>query len=121
VTTRAWAVALCAAACLVTPAHAQPAAPLVVPYMPQTEALCGGAAAAMVMRYWGAQDIFPEMFEPLVDRSAGGIHTSALAAALQERHWTVIAGGGDAGQLGAALMRREPVIALIEDRPNRYH
>ncbi len=24
-----------------------------VPYLPQTDALCGGAAAAMVFRYWG--------------------------------------------------------------------
>ena len=33
-----------------------------VPYLPQTDALCGGAAAAMVFRYWGdahadAQDV----------------------------------------------------------------
>lgn len=122
-TTRAWAVALCAAACLVRPAAAQISspAPLVVPYLPQTEALCGGAAAAMVMRYWGAQDVFPDIFQPLIDRSAGGIRTSALAAALEQRHWTVVAGGGDAGQLGAALRRRHPVIALIEDRPGRFH
>ena len=26
---------------------------LPVPYLPQTDALCGGAAAAMVFRYWG--------------------------------------------------------------------
>ncbi|MBA3295824.1 MAG: C39 family peptidase, partial [Acidobacteria bacterium] len=44
-----------------------------VPYLPQTEALCGGAAAAMVMRYWGAAGVHPETFSALVDTKAGGI------------------------------------------------
>jgi hypothetical protein len=35
-----------------------------VPYLPQTDALCGGAAAAMVLRYWGDAR----------DRSARGRH-----------------------------------------------
>ena len=36
--------------------EAQPApqlATLAVPFLPQTEALCGGAAAAMIFRFWG--------------------------------------------------------------------
>ena len=44
---------------------------LAVPFLPQTEDLCGGAAAAMVMRYWGAADAYPDAFQPLVDKSAG--------------------------------------------------
>ena len=27
----------------------------------------------MVMRYWGATDAYPDAFQPLVDRGAGGI------------------------------------------------
>ena len=42
-----------------------------VPYLPQTEALCGGAAAAMVMRYWGARDVYPDDFAA-ARRSIGG-------------------------------------------------
>jgi len=124
---RLWAVALCAAACLVSPAFAQPpptvSAPalLAVPYLPQTEALCGGAAAAMVMRYWGATGIYPDLFAPLVDRSAGGIRTSALVGALEQRRWTAVAGAGDSAQLARELARGRPVIALIEDRPGRFH
>ena len=53
---RVWAVALCAAAWFASPALAKGPLPaprpasLSVPYLPQTEALCGGAAAA---RYAG--------------------------------------------------------------------
>jgi Peptidase_C39 like family len=112
------AVALCAAALLPRPAGAQP---LAVPFLPQTEALCGGAAAEMVMRYWGASDTYPDAFAPLVDRAAGGIRTSALAGDLERRGWVVAAGSGDAAEMTKELGRRRPVIALIEDRPGRYH
>jgi len=107
------AVALAAAAAV--------PAPLSVPYLPQTEALCGGASAAMVMRYWGARDVYADDFAPLVDRSAGGIHTSALVGALEARQWTAVAGPGDMSALAREVGRGRPVIALIEDRPGRYH
>jgi len=113
------AAALCAAAGSVAPAFAQ--APLAVPYLPQTEALCGGAAAAMVMRFWGAQNIYADAFAPLVDKSAGGIHTSALDSALQQRGWRTVAGGSDLAHLATEVGAGRPVIALIEDRPGRYH
>jgi hypothetical protein len=96
-------------------------APLDVPYLPQTEALCGGASAAMVMRYWGARAVYPDDFAALVDRSAGGIHTTALVGALEARQWTAVAGPGDMAELAREVGRGHPVIALIEDRPGRYH
>ena len=113
------AVALCAAAGFPPLAFAQ--RPLSVPYLPQTEALCGGAAAAMVMRFWGERDVYADAFAPLVDWSAGGIRTSVLTRALEERGWQPDAGGGDLARLRTELALRRPVIALIEDRPNRYH
>lgn len=116
------AVALAAAAVsIATSAFAQSPAILTVPYLPQSEALCGGASAAMVMRYWGDRDVYADAFAPLVDRSAGGIHTSALVKELERRRWTVVAGPGDLGQLGLEVARGRPVIALIEDRPGRFH
>jgi Peptidase C39 family len=124
---RVWAVALCAAAGFVSPVFAQVSIPvsapalLAVPYLPQTEALCGGAAAAMVMRYWGARDVYPDIFAPLVDRSAGGIRTSALVDELLRRRWTAVSFEGDASRMSAELARGRPVIALIEDRPGRFH
>jgi hypothetical protein len=92
-----------------------------VPYLPQSEDLCGGAAAAMVMRYWGASDVYPDAFAALVDRAAGGISTTALTADLKRRGWTAVAGSGNSAELVRELRRGRPVIALVEDRPGRFH
>ena len=43
----------------VAPVAAQPPQPLDVPYVSQTEALCGGAASAMVLRYWARAESPP--------------------------------------------------------------
>ncbi|PYQ47998.1 MAG: hypothetical protein DMF78_22320, partial [Acidobacteria bacterium] len=37
--------------------RADPVVVLDVPFLAQTESLCGGAAASMVLRYWGDSDI----------------------------------------------------------------
>ncbi|MCC6992386.1 MAG: C39 family peptidase [Acidobacteria bacterium] len=106
----------------------QPPAPtarlLDVPYLPQSEDLCGGAALAMVLRYWGARQVFAEDFAPLVDRSRAGIVTTALTAEARRRGWTPItvtgAAGGDAW-LDAQIAQARPVIALIAVGPERFH
>ena len=98
--------------------------PRAVPYLPQTEALCGGAAAAMVMRYWGAADARPESFASLIDPAQDGIVTTALVGDLRARGWQAFPLRGsreDAGPLRQHLARGRPLIALIEDRPSRYH
>lgn len=56
-----------------------------VPYLPQTDALCGGAAAAMVFRYWGDAHADVQEFAPLVDRRAGGIANDVLTDAVRTR------------------------------------
>lgn len=101
---------------------AQPALPLIdVPYLSQPEALCGGAAAAMVLRFWGEPGSTPESFAHLVDRSAAGIPTAALIGELRRRGWNATGIAGSAAWLDAELARGRPVIALIEDRPGTYH
>lgn len=106
-------------------AHAEQAAPPVslldVPYISQSEALCGGAAAAMVLRYWGAQGLDAESFAHLVDRSAAGIRTDALTRDITARGWTAMPLNGDAALLAAEMDRGRPVLALIADRPGTYH
>lgn len=98
-----------------------PLALLDVPFLSQSEALCGGAAAAMVLRYWGERGVAAEDFAPLVDRRAGGITTDALVRSLRARGW----GARELGRSGEPLRREvaggHPVIALIEDRPGTYH
>ena len=104
-------------------AQAQPAPlPLLdVPYVSQSEALCGGAAAAMILRFWGERRISAETFAPLVDRSAAGIRTATLVAALTERGWRATATTGTDALRASELSAGRPVIALIEDRPRILH
>ena len=97
-------------------------APLLeVPYLPQSELLCGGAALAMVERYFGRRGVYAEDFANLVDPAEHGIRTTALAAAASGRGWDVRAFDGTVDQVQAALHDSIPVIALIEVAPNRYH
>ncbi|MEO5894402.1 MAG: papain-like cysteine protease family protein [Vicinamibacterales bacterium] len=92
-----------------------------VPYISQSEALCGGAAAAMVMRYWGEVGIQADAFAHLVDARAQGIHGSDLVKDLESRGWQPRSFTGDAAFIAARLRDRQPVIALIEDRPGAFH
>ena len=122
---------LAIAAVLVTAAMPVPAAPgqaptpelhlLDVPYLPQSEALCGGAAIAMIMRYWGATNVYAETFANLVDPAASGIHGGDLVAALRSRGYEAQSIRGSRDQVEARLAARQPLVALIEDRPSRFH
>jgi len=103
---------------------AQPAHRLIdVPYLAQTPELCGGAAAAMVMRYWGDRTVLPVDFQPLVS-SPSGILTTDLASAIAGRGWQAFA--TEAGDDPIAGLQHDvdlgrPVIALIEASPGRLH
>jgi hypothetical protein len=96
-----------------------------VPYLPQTPDLCGGAAVAMVLRYWGERQVYAEDFEHLVDRSVAGIRTDALAAEVGRRGWQALpfaAPDSTAGEwIRGHVNNGRPVIALIEVGPDRYH
>lgn len=92
-----------------------------VPFISQSEALCGGAAAAMVLRYWGERGLSAESFSHLVDRSAAGIRTDALVSELRSRGWMAAALAGTGEAIDAELRRGRPVLTLIEDRPGRFH
>lgn len=107
------------------PARAQPPGAalhlLAVPYLPQSEALCGGAAVAMVMRFFGETGIYAGTFAGLVDREAGGIRGQDLIDALRARGWQAQSFSGDAALVRSHLDAGRPVIALIQDRPGRFH
>jgi hypothetical protein len=112
---------------------AQPAT-LAVPFLPQSEALCGGAAAAMVFRYWGDTHAGVEQFASLVDRRAGGIADGVLINAIAERGWRTQRIPGSIEALRHQIGEGRPVIILTEqrapatprqrvvsDRPALYH
>ncbi|MBA2302008.1 MAG: C39 family peptidase [Acidobacteria bacterium] len=92
-----------------------------VPYIQQTEALCGGAAAAMVMRYWGATDIRAESFAALVTDSERGIRADDLLQDLGRRGWDAKSFTGARALVQARLAAGQPVVTLIEDRPGYFH
>ncbi len=96
-----------------------------VPYLSQTENLCGGAAVAMVLRYWGERQVYPEDFAVLLDRAAAGIRTGTLADAVKRRGWQAVTFSSTSRSnddaIDQQLERGRPVIALIEDRPASYH
>ena len=52
---------------------------LQVPYVAQSELLCGGAAIAMIERWWGRRGVFAEDFAYLVHADSGGIFTTDMA------------------------------------------
>ena len=92
-----------------------------VPYLPQTDALCGGAAAAMVFRYWGDAHASADEFAPLVDRRAGGIANGVLVDAVRRRGWRVAQIDGSIDALRAHVSDGQPVIVLVPDRGRLYH
>jgi hypothetical protein len=99
----------------------QPHALLDVPYLPQTEQLCGGAAVAMVLRYWGERDVFAQDFAPLVGTGDDGIFTSVLASAVRNRGWQALVMPASRTQIRSEIDRGRPLIALIEVGPRTYH
>ncbi len=96
-----------------------------VPYVSQTPALCGGAAVAMVLRYWGEHRVFPQDFAPLVGPGDGGILTAALASAVRDRGWQALLvpvnEDSPRTRIRSEIDRGRPLIALIEVGPSTYH
>jgi predicted double-glycine peptidase len=92
-----------------------------VPYVPQTADLCGGAAVAMVLRYWGDKHADPQQFAPLVDRRQRGIPTDVLVDAVRTRGWNTARGAATIASLQEQLEMHHPIVVLIADRRNRDH
>jgi hypothetical protein len=103
------------------PSPGGPPPVLEVPYLAQSELLCGGAAVAMVERFWGRRGIYAEDFVALVHPELRGITTTDLAAAAQARGWETRAFDGTPDEVRQLLAQGAPVIALIEVAPGRYH
>jgi hypothetical protein len=130
---RARVAGLAALAMLSTTANAQSIGPstrgapqrlIDVPYLPQTAELCGGAALAMVMRYWGDRTVLPSDFQSLV-QSPAGIVTTDMIGAVVRRGWQAAASQAAEDTPIAGLAREvelgRPVIVLIEPSPEHFH
>jgi predicted double-glycine peptidase len=103
-------------------AAAEPLRVISVPFVSQSEALCGGAAAAMVLRFWGERGVDAQSFAHLVDKQAGGIRTTDLLKNLEQRGWAGVSVPGSEARLADEINRNgRPVLVLLEDRPGVYH
>jgi hypothetical protein len=105
-----------------SPAEPDRAPPILdVPYLPQSELLCGGAAVAMVERWWGRRGVYAEDFAGLVRPELRGIRTTDLAAAARDRGWATRAFDGTKEEVRRILGQGVPVVALIEVARDRFH
>jgi hypothetical protein len=91
-----------------------------VPFLAQPEDLCGGAAAAMVLRYWGDTGAQAEDFAGLVTRGVG-ITTGALTSALEVHGLRALPFRASAGEVRDHVAKGRPVIGLIGARGGRLH
>ena len=87
-----------------------------VPYLPQTDALCGGAAAAMVFRAGATRT---PMRGGVSRRSSivarGGIANDALTDAVRTRGWRAGRIDGSLDALAAHVHDGQLVIVLLPD------
>lgn len=83
-----------------------------VPYVGQDPLLCGGAALAMVFRFWGETGVYAEDFRTLVHESEGGIRTTDLAFAADRRGYATYVTRG-AGDVFEALADGVPTVLLL--------
>lgn len=79
----------------------------------------------MVLRYWGARDVFAQDFASLVGPEAGGILTSTLTSAVVARGWQAyVLPDADTSATARVQLdtdRGRPLIALIEVGPRTFH
>lgn len=92
-----------------------------VPFVAQTEALCGGAAVSMALRYWGERGVGAGDFRHLVSGRPAGIRTDDLLEEVRERGWRARRVDGSPEAVAGHLEEGRPVIALIRVAPGRFH
>jgi hypothetical protein len=75
----------------------------------------------MVLRYWGERRVFAEDFASLLDDEEEGIRAEALIDAVRKRGWQAMPFRGSEWLARQHISKGRPLLALIEDRPGRYH
>ncbi len=92
-----------------------------VPYLSQTASLCGGAALAMVLRYWGEVGVRPEEFASSLPASGRGITTETLRRLAEARGYRALALRAEPAETVAQLGKGRPLIALAAAGKRGYH
>jgi len=117
----ALAIVLAAASAAWADEPSRPGALLDVPFVAQTEALCGGASVAMVQRYWGAREVSAADFASLVDSRLNGIPASRLTDAVQRQGWQALALDGTPDLIRHHVESGRPIIVMLQVGPNQRH
>ena len=115
------AIVLAAASAAWADEPSRPGALLDVPFVAQTEALCGGASVAMVQRYWGAREVSAADFASLVDSRLNGIPASRLTDAVQRQGWQALALDGTPDLIRHHVESGRPIIVMLQVGPNQRH
>lgn len=91
-----------------------------MPFVAQEPLLCGGAAAAMLLRFWGERHVHGDDFEHLVRPEEGGIATTDLVEEIRRRGYEtrLLPSPEDAFR---ALDRDVPSILLLEGGPTLHY
>ncbi|MDX1646691.1 MAG: papain-like cysteine protease family protein [Longimicrobiales bacterium] len=84
-----------------------------VPFIGQTPLLCGGAAAAMVERYWGTRRVYGDDYAHLVRQHQGGIAAGDLRDELRRNGYDVHVSTGDPEAAFRMVSRGIPPILLL--------
>jgi tetratricopeptide (TPR) repeat protein len=92
-----------------------------VAFLPQTTALCGGAALAMVLRYWGEPGVGPQDFASALEASGRGITTDHLRQLAEQRGYDAFAHRADRNGAVEHLAKGRPLIALARASRGRFH
>ena len=93
-----------------------------VPFLPQTRALCGGAALSMVLRYWGEVGVRPRDFKAALREDGRGITADKLRELAEARGYRAFALQADRTEAVAQLARGRPLVALARSRKGGgYH
>lgn len=100
---------------------AAPVSVLDVPYVPQSELLCGGAALAMVFRFWGETGAVAEDFGSNLDPEGVGIRADQLAEAARARGWSCRPWHASPHEVQQHLRQGRPIIALIDAGSSTLH
>lgn len=104
-----------------SPASAVTPQALEVPFVPQTGALCGGAALAMVLRYWGETGVLAEDFASRLEPDGSGIRADSLVAAARVRGWIARPVHASSARLRSELAMGRPVIVLLGEGGGAGH
>jgi hypothetical protein len=92
-----------------------------VPFLSQPKALCGGAALAMVARYWGVRSLLPEDFRTALTPEGNGITPEVLESRARDLGLQTFAFRGEPDAVRQHLDRGRPLIALLDAGSGLFH